>query len=328
MEEEYSGTAWLAKRAYVNQPSALGGTLARIDLGGDYNADTTDDRYYYHYDEAGNVILITDKNGDIVDQFEQDCWGEDLNDTFSSDRNIKQHQTNKYLDDVSGLYFFGARWYYPAIGRFISVSPLAPVSEDAYVFCQENPVNSADFNGLWNIWNPATYIGGVEPNAAEWSWLDSLTPWHPSSGYHGDTALESTKKGLYAFTDGLNPFGNPFYNKGDYGDNDLGTDFSFACGIITRDIEISSIYLFARVPTNLIHYTTATGAKGIAQDSFIRGGLGLFGKGVYMTKVGRPFNLFVPKNAIYPIFIDTPPWTARIIPRLIYLSWGKGIPLP
>jgi RHS repeat-associated protein len=83
--------------------------------------DSTDTYYFYHYDEAGNVILITDKNGNVVDHFEQDAWGNDLNSTFNTARSISQHQTSKFSDTTTGLYFFGARWYYPEIGRFISV---------------------------------------------------------------------------------------------------------------------------------------------------------------------------------------------------------------
>ncbi len=110
--------------------------------------DTSDSGWFYHYDEAGNVILITDKNGGLIKHFEQDAWGNDLNGSFSTTQNIRQHQTGKYLDEATGLYFFGARWYDPNIGRFISVSPLSPLGEEEYVYCSENPVNSFDVKGL------------------------------------------------------------------------------------------------------------------------------------------------------------------------------------
>ena len=110
--------------------------------------DTSDSGWFYHYDEAGNVILITDKNGGLIKHFEQDAWGNDLNGTFATTQNIRQHQTGKYLDEATGLYFFGARWYDPNIGRFISVSPLSPLGEEEYVYCGDDPVNSFDVNGL------------------------------------------------------------------------------------------------------------------------------------------------------------------------------------
>jgi hypothetical protein len=93
-----SGTTWNSKYAYMNQPSAIGSTVARFDLGANYTLDSTDTYYFYHYDEAGNVILITDKNGNVVDHFEQDAWGNELNNTFNSARSIAQHQTSKFYD--------------------------------------------------------------------------------------------------------------------------------------------------------------------------------------------------------------------------------------
>ena len=149
LEEEWSGSAWILKRTYINQPSALGGALARFDLGTSNTLVASDSGWFYHYDEAGNVILITDKNGGLIKHFEQDAWGNDLNGSFSTTQNIRQHQTGKYLDEATGLYFFGARWYDPAIGRFISVSPLMP-NEEEYAFCGNDPVNRFDGDGLFD----------------------------------------------------------------------------------------------------------------------------------------------------------------------------------
>jgi len=148
LEEEWNGSAWVPKRAYINQPSALGGALARFDLGTSNTLDASDSGWFYHYDEAGNVILITDKNGGLIKHFEQDAWGNDLNGTFATTQNIRQHQTGKYLDEATGLYFFGARWYDPNIGRFISVSPLSPLGEEEYGYCYNNPLSYFDIKGL------------------------------------------------------------------------------------------------------------------------------------------------------------------------------------
>ena len=49
-------------------------------------------------------------------------------------------------------YDYGARGYYPAIGRFTTVDPLAERRPwmSPYVFCSDNPVNRIDMDG--NIW--------------------------------------------------------------------------------------------------------------------------------------------------------------------------------
>jgi RHS repeat-associated protein len=159
LEEEKSGSTWYAKQAYINQPSALSGTIACFDLDVNHQLDATDNGWFYHYDEAGNVILITDKDGNLVKQFEQDCWGNDLVNNFSNTPNIHQHQTNKYLDEVTGLYFFGARWYDPKIGRYISESPISPIDEEEYAYCGNDPINYYDNNGKFY-----TIVDKIESN--------------------------------------------------------------------------------------------------------------------------------------------------------------------
>ena len=82
-------------------------------------------------------------------------------------------------------------------------------------------------------------------------------------------------------------------------------------------------YGFAALPKNLVHFTTAAGAEGIAASGAINATrFGLFGPGVYTTLVGRPLNLFVRANARVPILLATPAGTVRIIPQLIYVRWG------
>ncbi len=82
-------------------------------------------------------------------------------------------------------------------------------------------------------------------------------------------------------------------------------------------------YGFAALPKNLVHFTTTQGVRSIATSGTIKStGFGLFGPGVYMTRIGRPLNLFVQAKARTPILLATPKGTARIIPYLVYVRWG------
>ena len=84
-------------------------------------------------------------------------------------------------------------------------------------------------------------------------------------------------------------------------------------------------YGFIALPKNLAHFTTITGAQGISSSGLINATrFGLFGPGVYMTKVGRPLNLFVQAKARTSILLKTPNGTARIIPYLVYVRWGAA----
>jgi RHS repeat-associated protein len=56
--------------------------------------------------------------------------------------------TGKDRDTDLGLYYFGARWYDPEIGRWISREPTGIDGLNLYTFCHNNAVNSFDPNGL------------------------------------------------------------------------------------------------------------------------------------------------------------------------------------
>jgi len=82
-------------------------------------------------------------------------------------------------------------------------------------------------------------------------------------------------------------------------------------------------YGFAALPKNLVHFTTAAGARGITTSATINATrFGLFGPGAYMAAVGRPLNLFVRATAKVPIHLATPAGTIRIVPYLVYVRWG------
>ncbi len=68
----------------------------------------------------------------------------------SSDNNIQF--TGKEIDSESGLTYFGARYYNPVIGRWISRDTLSgkitiPQSLNRYLYCYNNPLNYIDKTG-------------------------------------------------------------------------------------------------------------------------------------------------------------------------------------
>ena len=112
--------------------------------------------YYYHYDAIGNVIFITDSSGQIIAEYSQEGFGNIIASGGTAQNNY--HLTTKEYDSDIGLYYFGARWYDPQIGRWISREPLGLDGPNLYHFTFNNPVNGFDANGLWNsIWH---YVHG------------------------------------------------------------------------------------------------------------------------------------------------------------------------
>jgi len=170
-----SGDPWrvIEKRTYG--PGLIGNLLFKEVL--KYPDPTSDlnpaDRvYYYGYDAVGNVILITEEycGGTAYKYcFHQDAFGNELqegwfeSDSWSEaeDYGIREHQTGKEFDSFTGLYYYHFRWYDPVVGRFTSRTPLLPSEESAYVYCENDPINSADPNGLvtmGEVWNTIWYF--------------------------------------------------------------------------------------------------------------------------------------------------------------------------
>jgi hypothetical protein len=114
-----------------------------------------------------------------------------------------------------------------------------------------------------------------------------------------------------------------------YGPNTTWGDTSsgfYTGGMVAGIAATSATYGFFRLPATMTHFTTAAGARGIAASGRINPTRwGLFGPGTYMTTIGRPTNLFVPKTSTVPLTVARPSGTVRIIPGLVYLRPFSGV---
>ena len=107
---EYSGTtgALLAEYVYVD-----GQRLCKIT----HDGQGVERRVYYHQDVVGTPVAETDESGQVLVRANYTPFGEEVIPGAASD----PHKfTGKELDDESGLYYFGARYYDAHLGR---VSP-------------------------------------------------------------------------------------------------------------------------------------------------------------------------------------------------------------
>ena len=102
---------------------------------------------YYHYDALGNVVNLTDSSGSTIINYIYDAYGNVLSQT-SSYTNPYQFSTKEYTPET-GLLYFGARYYDPAIGRFVSEDPLGlDAGVNLYAYCNNNPISYVDPLGL------------------------------------------------------------------------------------------------------------------------------------------------------------------------------------
>jgi RHS repeat-associated protein len=85
--------------------------------------------YYYHSDQLGSTSWVTDQNGRVHEHVEYFPYGEVWRDVHGDTQGgpVKGQRflfTGKELDEETGLYYFGARYYNPERARWLSVDPL------------------------------------------------------------------------------------------------------------------------------------------------------------------------------------------------------------
>jgi len=107
---------------------------------------------YFHQDHLGSTRLKTNSTGGIVFSTNYKPFGPSYAETGTEEFKY----TGKY-EDTSGLYYFGARYCDPNVGRFITEDPIQgrledPQSLNRYVYCRNNPLKYTDPDGrFWNI---------------------------------------------------------------------------------------------------------------------------------------------------------------------------------
>ncbi|HEX7608490.1 MAG TPA: RHS repeat-associated core domain-containing protein, partial [Candidatus Cryosericum sp.] len=124
--------------------------------------------YYYHFNAHGDTIALSDGTGTLVAQYSYDPWGALTTNTNPSIPNSYLYcgAYGVHWDADLGLYLMGARWYNPSTGRFLTKDSypadlLAPLTQNPYQYCGNNPVNNVDPAGkdpmelvglLWTDW--------------------------------------------------------------------------------------------------------------------------------------------------------------------------------
>jgi len=88
--------------------------------------------YYFHYDGIGAVTKLTNSDGRVAQSYTYDAYGNLLK-AKGKINNLYRFSTKELLPK-SGLIYFGARYYDPRIGRFITPDPLTWGPDDPRLF--------------------------------------------------------------------------------------------------------------------------------------------------------------------------------------------------
>ncbi|MDP2922091.1 MAG: RHS repeat-associated core domain-containing protein [Candidatus Omnitrophota bacterium] len=135
----------------------------------------------YAYDSFGNIITTT-----------------------GSTPNNRQFLTKE--QDTTGFVYFGARYYDPRIGRFITPDPLGMIDgPNMYLYCKNDPVNAIDPLGLW------VALGNREAAPGGYHTVIILHPDNPND-FVNDPRFHRNSKGELEATLSANPNNKPNLN--------------------------------------------------------------------------------------------------------------------
>ena len=112
---EYNGATLL--RRYLTGPT-IDDRIARAEGSGTSNPTKT----YYHTNHQGSVIAITSPAGTVSQRLAYDEYGTLTSGAVTSGEQFRY--TGRRFDAETGLYYYRARYYSPALGRFLQVDPI------------------------------------------------------------------------------------------------------------------------------------------------------------------------------------------------------------
>jgi RHS repeat-associated protein len=135
---------------------------------------------YYHKDHLGSTRVVTDASGNKVAEYKYAPYGEKETSTGTgSDYQF----TDKTTDASTGLSYYGARYYDPEVGRFITVDP-GKDGMNWYAYANDNPLIFVDPTGLWVSNNDGTFF--AESGDTLWGLQQETgVDWH-FFNYQGD----------------------------------------------------------------------------------------------------------------------------------------------
>jgi RHS repeat-associated protein len=137
--------AWGLDSESVFSTNGSGGSLLQI------TDHTSNETYFPSYDGNGNLVALTQAStGALVASYEYSPFGELLRCEGSYAKANPFRFSTKFVDDETGLVYFGYRYYDARNGRFISRDPIwESGGNNLYSYVGNDPVNGRDTLGLF-----------------------------------------------------------------------------------------------------------------------------------------------------------------------------------
>jgi RHS repeat-associated protein len=148
----------------IDQGKSMSHVLCEIDGTGEITAyyihgpqlvariETDSSAHYYHTNEIGSVVALTDENEVVTDRYGYTSYGLLQEQEGTTENPFTFVGALGVMEEVDGLYFMRARFYDPATGRFMGKDPVAgalsnPQELHRYAYVMNNPLIAVDPTG-------------------------------------------------------------------------------------------------------------------------------------------------------------------------------------
>jgi len=107
---------------------------------------------YYHPDHLHSAQVMSTNSGALTQHYEYTAYG-NTRYTFSTNAfPLSRRYTSQVLDEDTGLYYYGSRYYDPVLGRFVQPDTIIPnrfdpQAYDRYAYARDNPMRYVDPSG-------------------------------------------------------------------------------------------------------------------------------------------------------------------------------------
>ena len=106
-------------------------------------------QFYYHPDHLGSSSYITNLDGEVSQHIEYVPFGEVFIEERNNTWNTPYLFNAKELDEETGMYYYGARYYEPRLSLWMSTDPMQEKypNINSYCYTSNNPIKFIDPDG-------------------------------------------------------------------------------------------------------------------------------------------------------------------------------------
>ncbi len=165
--------------------SATSPVEAALSPGANGAGNPTEGILYFVQNLVQSTVLVTNEQGAVTASLGYMPFGAVDPAASQGVDDFRPKYTDKTFDAESGLYFFGERYYDPAVGRFTTPDPVAQYL-NPYVLGADDPISQIDPNGDFALLAViivgaviGAYLGAAAVNhsfnPAQWDWTSGKT---------------------------------------------------------------------------------------------------------------------------------------------------------